>query len=124
MRRLKILILKNAPAIVVSDKNMAGSNYEDNKIVVNVDGAKIDGDVIKISNVKEDGDTEDGGNTSLTVNNSVITGNVKNQSKTNIVVTDSTIEGNVNKHKRRKHDGIRFNCRRRSRRQRKRFSIC
>ncbi len=86
---------ENAPAIVVSDKNMAGSNYEDNKIVVNVDGAKIDGDVIKISNVKEDGDTEDGGNTSLTVNNSVITGNVKNQSKTNIVVTDSTIEGNV-----------------------------
>ena len=84
------------PAIVVSDKNMGDESkgYDDLSISVNVDGATIDGDVVKVSNLSST-NTEDGGNTSLVIENATVTGNVSNQSKTGLTVKDSTITGNV-----------------------------
>lgn len=83
-------------AIVVSDKNMgdATMDYDDLSISVNVDGATINGDVVKASNLTP-GDTQDGGNTTLMIENAIVTGNVSNQSKTGLTVKDSTITGDV-----------------------------
>ena len=84
------------PAIVVSDKNMGDESkgYDDLSISVNVNGATITGDVVKVSNLS-DTSTQDGGNTSLVIEKATVTGNVSNQSKTGLTVKDSTITGNV-----------------------------
>ena len=85
------------PAIVVSDKNMGNETmgYNDLAITVTVDGAAINGDVVKVSNLTSDSVTSDGGNTSLTISNATVTGNVMNQSKTGLTIRDTTINGNV-----------------------------
>ena len=85
------------PAIVVSDKNMSDNSmrYDDLAITVTVDGAAINGDVVKVSNLTSDSVTSDGGNTSLTISNATVTGNVMNQSKTGLTIRDTTINGNV-----------------------------
>ena len=101
------------PAIVVSDKNMALDNeqkindpsgtateatfnYSESGITVNVESQNIKGDVVKVSNNTEDKQTEDGGNTSLTLTNANITGNVINQTKEGDVgISGSTITGDV-----------------------------
>ena len=84
------------PAIVVSDKNMGDESkgYDDLSISVNVDGATITGDVVKVSNLSST-NTQDGGNTSLMIQNTTVKGDVTNQSKTGLTVKDSTITGNV-----------------------------
>lgn len=82
------------PAIVVSDKNMSGSNYSDNSITVTVDGAEISGDVVKVSNLTAN-TTQDGGNTTLTIQDATVTGNVTNQSQTGLIIRDTIISGNV-----------------------------
>ena len=85
------------PAIVVSDKNMGNETmgYNDLAITVTVDGAAINGDVVKVSNLTSDSVTSDGGNTSLTISNATVTGNVMNQSKTGLTIRDTNITGNV-----------------------------
>ena len=85
------------PAIVVSDKNMSNDSmgYDDLAITVTVDGAAINGDVVKVSNLTSDSVTSDGGNTSLTISNATVTGNVMNQSKTGLTIRDTNITGNV-----------------------------
>ena len=69
--------------------------YDDLAITVTVDGAAINGDVVKVSNLTSDSVTSDGGNTSLTISNATVTGNVMNQSKTGLTIRDTTINGNV-----------------------------
>ena len=83
-------------AIVVSDKHMddASMGYNELSIIVNVNGARIDGNVVKVSNVSP-GDTADGGNTTLTIQDATVTGNVTNQSQTGLIIRDTTIDGNV-----------------------------
>ena len=88
------------PAIVVSDKNMSDNSmgYDDLAITVTVDGtegAEINGDVVKVSNLTTGAKTQDGGNTSLTISNTTVSGNVTNQSKTGLTIRDTTINGNV-----------------------------
>ena len=101
------------PAIVVSDKNMALTtdqainnpngtatsrtfDYSETAITVNVDGATINGDVLKVSNQTPESTTQDGGNTSLVMQNeTTVNGNVTNSSKTGLTVKDSTITGSV-----------------------------
>ena len=101
------------PAIVVSDKNMGNTTsqnindpagnktnatftYSNTPITVSVDGATIYGDVIKVSNLEQEDKTQDGGNTSLVMqNNTTVGGDVINQSQTGLTVKDSTISGNV-----------------------------
>ena len=85
------------PAIVVSDKNMSSEamGYNDLAITVTVDGAAINGDVVKVSNLTSDSVTSDGGNTSLTISNTTVDGNVTNQSKTGLTIRDTNITGNV-----------------------------
>ena len=88
------------PAIVVSDKNMSDNSmgYDDLAITVTVDGtegAAINGDVVKVSNLTTGAKTQDGGNTSLTISNTTVSGNVTNQSKTGLTIRDTTINGNV-----------------------------
>ena len=88
------------PAIVVSDKNMSNDSmgYDDLAITVTVDGtegAAINGDVVKVSNLTTGAKTQDGGNTSLTISNTTVSGNVTNQSKTGLTIRDTNITGNV-----------------------------
>ena len=83
-------------AIVVSDKHMSDTSmgYNDFSIEVNVNGATVDGNVVKVSNVKP-GSTSDGGDTTLTIQDATVTGNVTNQSQTGLIIRDTTINGNV-----------------------------
>ena len=88
------------PAIVVSDKNMSNDSmgYDDLAITVTVDGtegAAINGDVVKVSNLTTGAKTQDGGNTSLTISNTTVEGDVTNQSKTGLTIRDTIINGNV-----------------------------
>ena len=82
-------------AIVVSDKNMAGSDYEENKIEVTVSGGTVIGDVYTTSTIDED-DTDDGGNVSVTLNNSTaIEGDIENTSKSPVTATEIYLDGTI-----------------------------
>lgn len=85
-----------APAIVVSDKNMgdASKGYDGLSINVNV-SAQVTGDIVKVSNLTTNTNTQDGGNTTLSLDGCTVTGNVTNSSKTPVSVENSTITGNV-----------------------------
>lgn len=100
------------PTIVVSDKNMAGTASQDIKnkdgtsvgsftygstsISVSVDGAEIDGDVVKISNLTQSTTTFDGGSTTLQLNNAAVSGDVINQtSSTSLGISGGSISGDV-----------------------------
>lgn len=100
------------PTIVVSDKNMASiasqeiknkdgdtiSNYSynDTSISVSVDGAEIEGDVVKISNLTQSTPTSDGGDTTLQLHNASVSGSVINQtSETSLSVDGGSIGGDV-----------------------------
>lgn len=100
-----------APAIVVSDKNMAltteqsikdangniieGETFKYSESAINVTiNAPVRGDVVKISNLTED-ITYDGGNTNLNLDGSTVTGNVINQSGSNMSVYNTTVTGKV-----------------------------
>ena len=100
-----------APAIVVSDKNMAlttaqsikdangdiiaGETFKYSESAINVTiNAPVSGDVVKISNLTQDA-TQDGGNTNLNLDNSTVNGNVINQSVSNMGIQNSTVTGNV-----------------------------
>ena len=84
-------------AIVVSDKYMSDTSkgYDDFSIEVNVNGATVDGNVVKVSNV-DPGLTSDGGDTTLTLNNAAIEGDVINQTaEGNLEITGGTVTGDV-----------------------------
>lgn len=84
-------------AIVVSDKfmNDTSNGYDDLSITVNVNGATVEGNVVKVSNLKPGG-SSDGGNTSLVLNNANITGNIINQTTAgDLSIVGGTITGNV-----------------------------
>ena len=100
------------PTIVVSDKNMASTvsqeiknkdgttisnySYSGTSISVSVDGAEIDGDVVKISNLTQSTTTFDGGSTTLQLNNAAVSGDVINQtSGTSLSVDGGSIGGDV-----------------------------
>lgn len=101
-----------APAIVVSDKNMALNsdqpikdanhqivgdatfNYSKSAINVTIN-APVSGDVVKISNLTQDTTTSDGGNTNLNLDGSTVTGNVINRSGSNMSVDNTTVTGKV-----------------------------
>lgn len=100
------------PTIVVSDKNMASTasqeikdkngdtisnySYSGTSISVSVDGAEIDGDVVKISNLTQNTTTFDGGSTTLQLNNAAVSGDVINQtSGTSLSVDGGSIGGDV-----------------------------
>ena len=99
------------PTIVVSDKNMADSKeqnmcdkngkpvgtfqYSDSHTVVTVDGAEISGDVVTISNLSST-PTDDGGQTSLVLNDATVTGDVINQtSSTSLEVNGGSVGRDV-----------------------------
>ena len=99
------------PTIVVSDKNMASTapqeiknkdgtpvgsfTYGSTSISVSVDGAEIDGDVVKISNLTQNA-TLDGGSTTLQLNNAAVSGDVINQtSGTSLGISGGSISGDV-----------------------------
>lgn len=84
-------------AIVVSDKFMSDTSkgYDDLSITVNVNGATVEGNVVKVSNLQLE-NSDDGGNTSLVLNNANIIGNIINQTKTgDLSIVGGTITGNV-----------------------------
>lgn len=100
------------PTIVVSDKNMASTasqeikdknghtisnyNYSGTSISVSVDGAEIEGDVVKISNLTQSTPTSDGGDTTLQLHNASVSGSVINQtSGTSLSVDGGSIGGDV-----------------------------
>ena len=101
------------PAIVVSDKNMALSedqkinnpsgtatsetfDYSETSITVNVNGATVSGDVVKVSNRTENSTTQDGGDTTLELNGANVTGDVINQTKDgDLTITGGTVTGGV-----------------------------
>ena len=104
------------PVIVISDKNMAQDeeqpiklpngtwstdqsfNYSEQHISVNVEDVELVGDIVRISNISgtDDEHTEDGGDTSLTIDNATVTGNVFNQSKAGgVTVNSSIVTGSV-----------------------------
>ncbi|MEE0435107.1 MAG: S-layer homology domain-containing protein [Peptococcaceae bacterium] len=99
-----------APAIVVSDKNMADSTsqkiinpdggessqtftYADTVINMNINST-INGDVVKISNLSSD-NTQDGGNTNLDITDATINGNIVNQSVTSVNIENTTVTENI-----------------------------
>lgn len=81
-------------AIVVSDKNMANSEYKNSSINVTTEDIEITGDIIKISNLTST-TTSDGGETVLDINNTAVTGSVINQSKSDLNMTSSTVTGDM-----------------------------
>ncbi len=82
-------------AIVVSDKNMADSDYEENKIEVTVSESTINGNVYTTSTIDGD-DTNDGGNVSVTLNNSTtIEGDIENTSKSPVTATEINLDGTI-----------------------------
>lgn len=81
-------------AIVVSDKNMANSEYENSSINVTTEDIEITGDIIKISNLTTT-TTSDGGETVLDINNTTVTGSVINQSKSDLNMTSSEVTGDM-----------------------------
>ena len=100
------------PTIVVSDKNMASTasqeikdkngdkisdySYSGTSISVSVDGAEIEGDVVKISNLTQSTPTSDGGDTTLQLHNASVSGSVINQtSETSLSVDGGSIGGDV-----------------------------
>ena len=82
-------------AIVVSDKNMANSEYQNSSINVTTEDIKITGDIIKISNLTSTNNTFDGGDTVLDINNTTVTGSVINQSKSDLNMTSSEVTGDM-----------------------------
>ena len=81
-------------AIVVSDKNMANSEYQNSSINVTTEDIEITGDIIKISNLTST-PTSDGGETVLDINNTAVTGSVINQSKSDLNMTSSKVTGDM-----------------------------
>ncbi len=82
-------------AIVVSDKNMAGSDYEENKIEVTVSESTINGNVYTTSTI-DGNDNDDGGNVSVTLNNSTtIEGDIENTSKSPVTATEINLDGTI-----------------------------
>ena len=84
-------------AIVVSDKFMgdASKGYDALSITVNVKGATVEGNVVKVSNVNP-GTTADGGSTTLALNGATVTGSVINQTKDgDLDITGGTVTGSV-----------------------------
>ena len=84
-------------AIVVSDKfmNDTSKGYDNLSITVNVNGATVEGNVVKVSNLQP-GNSDDGGNTSLVLNNADITGNIINQTTAgDLSIVGGAITGNV-----------------------------
>lgn len=87
---------KSTPAVVVSDKNMTTDTYKENSIDVNITGANIQGDIIKVSNLTPESTTQDGGATTLTVSDSTVAGDILNQSKDgDLAVSNSSVTGQV-----------------------------
>ena len=74
-------------AIVVSDKNMAGSDYEENKIEVTVSESTINGNVYTTSTIKGDS-TDDGGDVSVKLDDVEINGDIENASKSPVTATN------------------------------------
>lgn len=81
-------------AIVVSDKNMADSEYKNSSINVTTEDIEITGDIIKISNLTST-TTSDGGETVLDINNTAVNGSVINQSKSDLNMTSSKVTGDM-----------------------------
>lgn len=81
-------------AIVVSDKNMANSEYKNSSINVTTEDIQITGDIIKVSNLTST-PTSDGGETILDINDTTVTGSVINQSKSDLYMTSSTVTGDM-----------------------------
>lgn len=86
---------KRPAAIVVSDKNMADSEYKNSSINVTTENIQITGDIIKISNLTSTNNTFDGGDTVLDINNTTVTGSVINQSKSDLNMTSSEVTGDM-----------------------------
>ncbi|HIR56225.1 MAG TPA: hypothetical protein IAA54_00995, partial [Candidatus Gallacutalibacter pullicola] len=77
-------------AIVVSDKNMADSDYEENKIEVTVSESTINGNVYTTSTIDGD-DTNDGGNVSVKLEDVTVDGIIENKSKSPVTATGVTV---------------------------------
>lgn len=85
---------QKAAAIIVSDKSMANSTFAQNYIHVNIQDVVVNGDILKISTL-EGNATDDGGETTLNIDNTTVNGEVINYSGTDITIENSTISGNM-----------------------------
>lgn len=89
-----------ADAIVVSDKNMAHSNFKNQSLAVTVTGGKIKGNVHCISNLDTGSTTQDGGKSSITLKgkNVQVTGDVENASHSPLLIAEgATVTGDATK---------------------------
>ena len=90
-----------ADAIVVSDKNMAHSNFQNQSLAVTVTGGKITGNVYCISNLDTTTTTtQDGGKSSITLKgeNVQVTGDVKNPSHSPLLIAEgANVNGDAKK---------------------------
>lgn len=92
----------NADAIVVSDKNMAHNDFENQSLTVTVTGGEITGNVYCISNLDTSSTTatQDGGKSSITLKgeNVQVTGNVENASHSPLLIAEgATVTGDATK---------------------------
>ena len=91
----------NADAIVVSDKNMAHSNFQNQSLAVTVTGGKITGNVYCISNLDTTTTTtQDGGKSSITLKgeNVQVTGDVENASHSPLLIAEgANVNGDAKK---------------------------
>lgn len=92
----------NADAIVVSDKNMAHSNFTNQSLAVTVTGGEITGNVYCISNLDTSSTTatQDGGKSSITLKgeNVQVTGDVENASHSPLLIAEgATVTGDAKK---------------------------
>lgn len=90
-----------ADAIVVSDKNMAHSNFQNQSLAVTVTGGKITGNVYCISNLDTTTTTtQDGGKSSITLKgeNVQVTGDVENASHSPLLIAEgANVNGDAKK---------------------------
>ena len=88
----------NPTAVFVTDKTMNDSSYSDVVIEVNIEDIEITGDILRVSDLKNDGEKENakGSTTSLNISNVTVTGDVVNQSTNgDLGISGSSITGNV-----------------------------
>ena len=90
----------NADAIVVSDKNMAHNNFENQSLAVTVTGGEITGNVYCISNLDTSSTTQDGGKSSITLKgeNVRVTGDIENASHSPLLIAEgANVNGDAKK---------------------------
>ena len=92
----------NPTAVFVTDKTMNDPSYDNVVIEVNIEDIEITGDILRVSDLTNDGEKEKakGSTTSLNISNVTVNGDVENQSTNgNMLIDDSKVTGEVSNDK-------------------------